>query len=173
MVIYYGYERYLLMVLPLFSISAAKLISSIFSSNNLSLRILVALSLIILALPSYSYTIYLVNGAPPGETQALIIIQRYMESYVLSNSTVLTNEIQLFFIDQKVIHMYNMPELFRYKTLDDLVNILKNYHVDYVLINTSIDPNVFEKIFNDLSILANKGILHKLIELDPYILYKV
>lgn len=172
MVIYYGFERYLLMVSPLFSISAAKLISSIFSSNNLSLRILVVLSLIILALPSYSYTISLVNGVPPGETQALTIIQRYMDSYVPSNSTVLTNEIQLFFIDQKVINMYNIPELFRYKTLDELINILKNYHVDYILINTSIDPNVFEKIFNDLSILANKGILHKLIELHPYILYK-
>jgi hypothetical protein len=173
MVIHYGYERYFLMVAPLLSISAGKLISSILTLGNVSLRVLVTLSLIIFSLPSYGYTISLIMGAPSGELQALTIIQRYMDVYAPSNSIVLTNEIQLFFIDQKVIHMYNMPELFRYNTLDELINILKNYHVDYILINTLIDPNVFKKIFNDLSILANKGILRKLIELYPYILYKV
>jgi hypothetical protein len=58
-------------------------------------------------------------------------------------------------------------------TSADLVRILKRYHIDYVLINTSIDPEVFERVFNDLSILAEEGMLRKLVELHPYTLYKV
>jgi hypothetical protein len=173
MVINYGYERYLLMVAPLFSTLAGKLISTIFSTGRVNFKILTVYSLIVFSLPSYGYTISLIDGVSPGDTQALSIIQRYLDAYASSNSTILTNEIALFFIDQKVINMYNLPELFRYKTLNFLFEILKHHNIDYVLINITIDRNIFERIFNDLTILANKGIMRKLIELYPYTLYEV
>mgnify|MGYP000011008853 CR=1 FL=1 len=173
MVIYCGFEHYLLVIAPLFSVLAGELVRNIFSSNDSSLKVLIVLTLIILSLPSYGYAMSLAKGVAPGETQALSIIQRYMKIHATSNSTVLTNEIQFYFIDQKIIHMYNVRDLFHYKTSADLVRILKRYHIDYVLINTSIDPEVFERVFNDLSILAEEGMLRKLVELHPYTLYKV
>jgi hypothetical protein len=173
MVIYYGYERYLLMVAPLFSTLAGKLISTIFSTSRVNFKILTAYSLIVFSLPSYGYTISLIDGVSPSDTQALSIIQKYLDAYASSNSTILTNEIALFFIDQKVINMYNLPELFRYKTLNILFEILKHHNIDYVLINITIDSNTFERISNDLTILANKGVIRKLIELHPYTLYEV
>jgi len=173
MVIHYGYERYLLMVAPLFSTLAGKLVSTIFSTGRVNFKILTVYSLIVFSLPSYGYTISLIDGVSPGDIQALSIIQRYLDAYASSNSTILTNEIAPFFIDQKVINMYNLPELFRYKTLNILFEILKNHNIDYVLINITIDSNTFERIFNDLTILANKGVMRKLIELYPYTLYEV
>jgi hypothetical protein len=157
----------------LFSTLAGKLISTIFSTSRVNFKILTAYSLIVFSLPSYGYTISLIDGVSPSDTQALSIIQKYLDAYASSNSTILTNEIALFFIDQKVINMYNLPELFRYKTLNILFEILKHHNIDYVLINITIDSNTFERISNDLTILANKGVIRKLIELHPYTLYEV
>jgi hypothetical protein len=173
MSLYYGYERYLLMVAPLLAVSAGYLCNSIFSSKMKSLKILALASILLLSLPSYYYLITLAPyGAPVGETEQLNIIEHYIDAYLSSDAVILTNEIQLYFINRKAINVYNLPEVFQAKNLTELTNSLKVNNISHVLINARTDTEVLENTIL-FSALNSNSTFEVLMNMSPFTLYEV
>lgn len=174
MVLFYGYERYLLMVAPLLAVSAGYFLNKIFSLNKTNLKILILVSIVIFSLPNYVYLISLTPyGAPVGETDSLSYIESYIDSYLPSNATILTNEIQLYFINRKAINVYNLPEVFQAKNMTELINSLKLHNITHILINDVIDPTVLGKTFFMHALTEENRIFEVLLSIYSYKLYDV
>jgi hypothetical protein len=179
MIVLHGYERYLLMVAPLLAISAGYLLYRIFSSSGRRLKVLALMSLVIFTLPNYAYLISLaLNGAAFRETQLLYYIEDYVDNYVPSNAVILTNEIQLYFIDRAVINIYNIPEVLQNLTLDVLINSLKSRNVTYILLNANIDidflgPESAKYPYFWRTVNSTTNIFKVLIDMPPYTFYEV
>jgi hypothetical protein len=170
---YYGYERYLLMVAPLLAVSAGYLLDRILSSKRLGLKLLAMISILIFSLPSYSYLVSLtLYGVPVGETGTLGYIEHYIDDYVPQNAVILTNEIQLYFINRQVINIYNLPAAFQAKNLTELTNSFKANNITHILINDNIDPEILENT-PLISILAGYTNKQVLLDISPYTLYEV
>jgi len=173
MILYYGYERYFLMVAPLLAISAGCLFNRIFSSNMKNLKIVTLTLILLFSLPSYIYLITLVPyGAPVGETEQLNNIEHYIDHHLSSDAVILTNEIQLYFINRKAINVYNLPEVFQAKNLTELINSLKVNNISHVLMNAHIDAEVLENTII-FSALKNNSTFEVLIKMPPFTLYEV
>jgi len=174
MSLYYGYERYLLMVAPLLAVSAGYLFSKIFSSNRTILKIIALMPILIFSLPSYACLISLTpSGVPVGETKPLSYIEHYIDDFLPPDAIILTNEIQLFFINRKTINVYNLPEAFQSETTTDLINSLNIYNITHVLINTNMDPEVLQNTPLISALTEYKDVFEILIDIYPYMLYKV
>jgi hypothetical protein len=173
----HGYERYFLLAAPLLAISAGYLLRGIFSSSRL--KVLVVLAIVVFSLPNYVYLISLTPyGTTYRETQLLYYIKNYVDNYVPSNAVILTNEIQLYFIDREVINIYNFPEVLQNTTLDVLVNSLKSRNVTYIFMNANIDtefldPNSGTYPYFWHTVNNTKSIFEVLIDMPPYTLYEV
>ena len=174
MSLYYGYERYLLMVAPLLAVSAGHLLNKIFSTNKRSLKTLFLVSIVIFSLPNYVYLISLIpSGAPVGETEPLSYVGHYIDSYLSPNATILTNELQLYFINREAINVYNLPEAFQAKNVTELIYSLKLHNVTHVLINANIDANVLEKTPLFRALVDYNDTFEVLLSIYPYRLYEV
>jgi hypothetical protein len=177
MMVIHGYERYFLMVTPLLAISAGYLLCRVFSSSRL--KVLAVVSIIIFSLPNYVYLISLApHGASFRETQLLYYIEGYIDNYVPSNAVILTNEIQLFFINREVINIYNTPEVLQNITLDVLINSLKSRNVTYILMNANIDidylgPESTKYPYFWRTVNSTTNIFRVLIDMPPYTFYEV
>lgn len=177
MIVLHGYERYFLMVAPLLAISAGYLLYRIFSSTRLKVVALVAI--VIFTLPNYAYLISLaLNGASLRETKLLYYIGDYIDNHTPSRAVILTNEIQLYFIDRAVINIYNMPEVLQNSTLYSLINSLKSRNVTYILMNDNIDidflgPESIKYPYFWRTVNSTTNIFKVLIDMPPYTFYEV
>jgi len=172
--LYYGYERYLLLVAPLLAVSAGYFLEKIFSTNKTRLKIFVLTSIVIFSLPNYVYLISLTSqGAPIGETEPLSYISNCIDSYLPSTATILTNEIQLYFINCEAINVYNLPEAFQTKNITELLNSLKFHNITHVLINANIDAEILEKTTLMYALTKYNETFEVLLDIHPYTLYEV
>jgi hypothetical protein len=173
MSLYYGYERYLLMVAPLLAISAGYLCNRIFSFKMKSIKILTLASILLLSFPSYYYLINIAPyGAPIGETEQLNNIEHYIDTYLSSDTIILTNEIQVYFINRKAINVYNLPDVFQAKNLTELTNSLKVNNISHVLINARTDTEVLENTIL-FSALNSNSTFEVLMNKPPFTLYAI
>jgi 4-amino-4-deoxy-L-arabinose transferase-like glycosyltransferase len=174
MSLYYGYERYLLMAAPLLAVSAGHLLYKIFSSKKRMPKMLALMSIIIFSLPNYAYLISLMPyGALVGETEQLSYVGHYIDSYLSPNAIILTNELQLYFINRKAINVYNLPDAFRAKNLTELIYSLKLMNITHVLISTNIDADVLGKTTLMHALIEYNDTFEVLLNILPYTLYKV
>ena len=173
--LHYGYERYFLMAAPLLAISAAYLLRKIFSFSGMHvLKTLTLISIFIFSLPNYVYLISLMPyGAPAGEITPLNYIESYIDNYVPSGSVILTNEIQLYFINRQTINLYNLPSIFQAKNLTELITSLKLHNVTHILINDTIDPEVLTKTVLEPALTERPDIFVTLLKICPYTLYRI
>jgi hypothetical protein len=174
MSLYYGYERYLLMAAPLLAVSAGHLLYKIFSSKKRMPKMLALMSIIIFSLPNYAYLISLMPyGALVGETEQLSYVGHYIDSYLSPNAIILTNELQLYFINRKAINVYNLPDAFRAKNLTELIYSLKLMNITHVLISANIDADVLGKTTLMHALIEYNDTFEVLLNILPYTLYKV
>ncbi|MEM2144831.1 MAG: glycosyltransferase family 39 protein [Candidatus Jordarchaeaceae archaeon] len=172
--IYYGYERYLLMVAPLLAVSAGYLLGLILSSEKVFLKILSVIAIAIFSAPNYVYLASMsMHGAPIGETGPLNHIMCYIDNHLPHDAVILTNEIQHYFINRQVVNVYNLPEVFKTENLIYLMALFKNYNITYILINQDIDPEVLGNTLLFRTLNENNANFKVLLEIHPYKLYEV
>jgi hypothetical protein len=172
--LHYGYERYLLMAAPLLAVSAGYLLSKVFSSKENILKVLIIISIAIFSAPNYIHLSTLaISGAPAGETLLLNPIMCYIDNYTPSCAVILTNEIQLYFINRPAINVYNLPAVFKAKSLTELMDSLKSYNITHILINKDIDPEVLGNTPLFLALNECNDNFRILIDMYPYELFEV
>lgn len=172
--LYYGYERYLLMIAPLLATSAGHLLDKVLSSKKVGLRILAIISIIIFSMPNYSCLVFFaVYGAPLGEAHSSGYIEKYIDNYLPQNAVILTNEISLYYINRQTISIYNLLDVFQAKNLKELIKSFKIQNITHVLINSQIDAEVLEDTPLITAITLHTNIFEVLLNMPPYTLYNI
>ena len=168
----YGYERYLIQVAPVMAIVGCYLIATVFSSKSLMLKTVVIVCVVLFSLPNYVFLTYNFFQPPPYSEGP--VIKNYIDKYLPMNAVVLTNEITLYFIDRKVVAVYNVPELFKTQQVEEVTAILMSYNVTHVIINWSIDYKTINQatpLFKALN--NNDGNFKVLLEYGSYTVYEM